>query len=79
MLNALKDKTRIVEINGMDYELIQVVTLISTDYSGLLSTTDLGIGNPDGTILKIISIAHDGIRLASDEQVTVFWNFLRPI
>ena len=79
MLNALTDKTRIVEINGMDYELIQVVTLISTDYSGLLSTTDLGIGNPDGTIHKIISIAHDGIRLASDEQVTVFWNFLRPI
>ena len=79
MLNALTDKTRIVEINGMDYELIQFVSTTSTDSSGLLSTAYVGIEKSDGTMNRIITLEHDGIRLATDENIDVIWTFLRPV
>ena len=80
MLNyLLKDKPRIVEVNGVDYELIQFVGTASTDSSGLLSTSNLEVEKPDGTMNRIVTLAHDGIRLASDEKITVIWNFLRLV
>ena len=80
MLNYLaKDNPRIVDVNGIDYELIQFVSTASPDSSGLLSTVNLGVERSDGTMNIITSLAHDGLRSASDEKVTVFWNFLRLI
>tara|TARA_B110000438_G_scaffold116970_1_gene114363 strand:- start:1022 stop:1447 length:426 start_codon:yes stop_codon:yes gene_type:complete len=79
MLNYLKDQSRIVEVNGIDYELIQLVGSASTDSSGLLSTSNLEVQKPDGTMIRIVNLAHDGIRSASDEKITVIWNFLRLV
>ena len=80
MLNyLLKDKPRIVDVNGTNYELIQFVSTAGTDSSGLLSTASLGVEKSNGTMNRIISLSHDGMRLASDETVTVFWNFLRLV
>jgi len=79
MLNYLKDPSRIVEVNGIDYELIQFVGTASTDSSGLLSTSNLEVQKPDGTMLRIVNLAHDGMRSASDEKITVIWNFLRLV
>ena len=80
MLNyLLKDKPRIVEVNGIDYELIQFVGTASTDSSGLLSTSNVEVKKSDGTINKIVTLAHDGLRSASDEKITVIWNFLRLV
>jgi len=80
MLNHLhKDTLRIVEANGMDYELIQFVSTTSTDSSGLLSTAYVGIEKSDGTMNRIITLEHDGIRLATDENIDVIWTFLRPV
>jgi len=80
LLNQLYDeKPRIVEVNGMDYVLAQVGTMISTDDSGLLSTTNLGVENTDGSLNIIMSVMNDGIRLAYDEKVTVYWTFLIPV
>ena len=79
MLNYLKDQSRIVEVNGIDYELIQFVGTASTDSSGLLSTSNLEVQKPDGTMLRIVNLAHDGMRSASDEKITVIWNFLRLV
>ena len=80
MLNyLLKDKPRIVEVNGIDYELIQFVGTASTDSSGLLSTSNVEVEKPDGTMNRIVTLAHDGIRSASDEKITVIWNFLRLV
>ena len=79
MLNYLKDQSRIVEMNGIDYELIQFVGSASTDSSGLLSTSNLEVQKPDGTMIRIINLAHDGMRSASDEKITVIWNFLRLV
>ena len=80
MLNyLLKDKPRIVEVNGVDYELIQFVGTASTDSSGLLSTSNVEVEKPDGTMNRIVTLAHDGIRSASDEKITVIWNFLRLV
>ena len=79
MLNYLKDPSRIVEVNGIDYELIQLVGSASTDSSGLLSTSNLEVQKPDGTMLRIVNLAHDGMRSASDEKITVIWNFLRLV
>ena len=80
MLNyLLKDKPRIVEVNGIDYELIQFVGSASTDSSGLLSTSNVEVEKPDGTMNRIVTLAHDGLRSASDEKITVIWNFLRLV
>ena len=80
MLNYLfKDKPRIVEVNGIDYELIQFVGTASIDSSGLLSTSNVEVKKSDGTINKIVTLAHDGLRSASDEKITVIWNFLRLV
>ena len=80
LLNQLfKNKPRIVEVNGIDYELIQFVGTASTDSSGLLSTSNVEVVKPDGTMNRIVNLAHDGLRLASDEKITVIWNFLRLV
>jgi len=80
LLNQLfKNKPRIVEVNGIDYELIQFAGTASTDSSGLLSSSGVEVKKFDGTITKIITLAHDGLRSASDEKITVIWNFLRLV
>ena len=80
MLNyLLKDKPRIVEVNGIDYELIQFVGTASIDSSGLLSTSNVEVEKSDGTMNRIVTLAHDGLRSASDEKITVIWNFLRLV
>jgi len=80
MLNYLfNDKPRIVEVNGIDYELIQFVGTASIDSSGLLSTSNIEAKKSDGTMNKIVTLAHDGLRSESDEKITVIWNFLRLV
>ena len=80
MLNyLLKDKPRIVEVNGIDYELIQFVGTASTDSSGLLSTSNVEVKKSDGTMNKIITLAHDGLRSESNENIDIIWTFLRPV
>jgi len=72
-------ESKIIERNGIRMELKTFDTKVSTDASGLMSTVNLGLMGDDRKHYIAVAVAHDGMRVPQPEEVTVIWNFLRPV
>jgi len=72
-------ESKIIERNGIRMELKTFDTKVSTDASGLMSTVNLGLTGDDRKHYIAVAVAHDGMRVPQPEEVTVIWNFLRPV
>ena len=76
---SLNEPIKIMEINGMQVELITIHTEVQTDDSGLMSTVHVGLEGSDGILYPGSTVSHDGMRVPPGELVTVVWNFLKPV
>ena len=72
-------ESTLIQAHGNPYQLIKFATAVATDASGLMSTVNLGVMDNDGQFHVAVSVAHDGMRLSSDEKADVIWTFLRPV
>ena len=72
-------ESTLIQAHGNPYQLIKFATAVATDASGLMSTVNLGVMDADGQFHVAVSVAHDGMRLSSDEKADVIWTFLRPV
>ena len=78
-LLAYGGESTLIQARGQPFQLVEFETSVATDASGLMSTVNLGIMDPDGNMHIAVSIAHDGMRLDPDEKAIVYWTFLRPV
>ena len=77
---SLHEPIKIIrDINGEEFELIQIITEVQTDDSGLMSTVHVGLQGNDGNLYPGSSVSHDGMRVPPGEFVKVVWNFLKPV
>ncbi len=75
---AAEQGSQFFELDGKNVELIRHMTDLGTDPSGLLSTVSFNVILNENSY-TMVSLAHDGMRLNPDEQVTVIWTFLRTV
>ena len=77
---SINEPIKIIEdVNGNQFELIQIHTEVQTDESGLMSTVKVGLEGTDGLLYSGSVVAHDGMRVPPGEFVTVVWTFLKPV
>ena len=79
MLSVNEPIKIIQDVRGDRFELIQIVTEVQTDESGLMSTVKVGLEGSDGILYPGSVVAHDGMRVPPGEFVTVIWTFLKAV
>tara|TARA_B110000881_G_C18536835_1_gene496276 strand:+ start:434 stop:862 length:429 start_codon:yes stop_codon:yes gene_type:complete len=78
ILNYSGERT-IIQINKINFELIQFTDTARTDTLGLLSSVSLLINFDDGNKYKVLELFHNGLQFHPDEKIDVSWTFLRPV
>ena len=78
MLNHAGEHT-IVQVNGINFELIQFPDESYSDASGLMASQYIRIMGNDGNWYRTAEFSHNGIISESDQKIDVMWTFLRPV
>ena len=78
ILNYSGERT-IIQINKINFELIQFTDTARTDTLGLLSSVSLLINFDDGNKYKVLELFHNGLQFDPSEKIDIIWTFLRPV